>query len=222
MITLDGGASTGEGTGDTLSYASSDKRVRVDFSGTTDTAVGGHATNDVITNDSFENIIGSAFDDVLTGNDEANVLTGGDGDDELVGNGGDDTLKGGAGEDELKGGAGDDTLEGGAGPDELDGGDAPDPTASATDRSTAAMNAGNTLSYASSDAGVSVNLVTARVAGGHAQGDEIAVYENIDHDNDSATEDDPDCNRHRLSQGTRIQSVSLPSGRSPDPTTMTA
>ena len=37
-----------------------------------------------------------------------------------------------------------------------------------------------------------MNLTTAKVSGGHAQGDEIAVYDDIDHDNDSATEDDPD------------------------------
>ena len=127
-----------------------------------------------ITDDSFENVIGSAFDDVLTGNDEnANELTGGDGDDELVGGDEDtstdptvgDTLKGGAGADELSGGGGNDTLEGGAGADELDGGDDPATTLSVADRSAAARVAANTLSYASSDAGVSVNLtVTARVS----------------------------------------------------------
>ena len=33
------------------------------------------------------------------------------------------------------------------------------------------------LSYAGSDAGVTVNLVTASVSGGHAEGDTIATYE---------------------------------------------
>ena len=111
----------------------------------------------------------------------ANVLTGGDGDDELVGAeeaGTDpaDVLKGGDGEDSLEGGAGDDTLEGGAGADELDGGD--DETGA------------NTLSYAGSDAGVIVNLATASVSGGHAEGDEIAVNDDVDHDNDAAAGDD--------------------------------
>ena len=169
---LDGGVRV-----DTVSYASSDKRVRVNLAA--DSAVGGHATNDDL--DSFENVIGSAYDDVLTGTDGANVLTGGDGEDELVGGEGDDTLSGGAGEDELSGGAGDDSLEGGAGADELDGGD---------DAATGA----NTLSYASSDAGVAVNLTTASVSGGHAQGDEIAVYDDIDHDGDEATDADGDGN----------------------------
>ena len=174
---LNGGEATGDS--DTLSYASSDKRVRVDLAA--NTAVGGHATNDAITANSFENVIGTAHDDVLTGNDEDNMLTGGDGDDELVGGAGDDTLSGGAGEDDLEGSAGDDTLEGGAGADELDGGDD-------------AATGENTLSYASSDAGVAVNLTSASVSGGHAQGDEIAVYDDIDHDGDELTDSDGDNN----------------------------
>ena len=99
----------------------------------------GHASGDSATN--FENITGSAYDDDLTGNDEANVL------------------KGGAGDDELTGGGDADTIEGGAGADELDGGVA----------RSAANEVGDTLSYASSDAGVTVNLTTAKVSGGHAE-----------------------------------------------------
>ena len=169
--TLTGGSSGG----DTVSYESSPKRVRIDLSVTdaVDRAVGGHATGDSI--DGFENVIGTAYDDVLTGDGVANVLTAGDGDDELIGNDGDDTLSGGAGEDDLEGGGGDDTLEGGAGADELDGGDD--------------ENGANTLSYAGSDAGVAVNLATASVSGGHAQGDEIAVIDDVDHDRDAAEED---------------------------------
>ncbi|MFZ3280400.1 M10 family metallopeptidase C-terminal domain-containing protein, partial [Pseudomonas sp.] len=49
----------------------------------------------------IENAIGSAFDDVLTGNELDNVLTGG---------AGSDTLDGGAGTDTLIGGTGDDTY----------------------------------------------------------------------------------------------------------------
>ena len=175
---LDGGDEPDDGGGDTLSYASSDKRVRANLDA--NTFLGGHATNDVIEDNSFENIIGTAYDDVLTGNEENNMLTGGDGDDELVGGAGDDTLSGGAGADELSGSAGDDTLEGGAGADELDGGDD--------------ENGANTLSYASSDAGVAVNLTTASVSGGHAQDDEIAVTDDVDHDGDEATDADGDDN----------------------------
>jgi Ca2+-binding RTX toxin-like protein len=47
----------------------------------------------------FENLTGSAHDDVLTGNSAANVLTGGDGNDILNGGSGADTLIGGLGND---------------------------------------------------------------------------------------------------------------------------
>ena len=38
----------------------------------------------------------------------------------------------------------------------------------------------NTLSYAGSDAGVTVNLARSTASGGHAQGDEIETYEYLD------------------------------------------
>ena len=148
---------------DTLSYASSDDWVRVTLGNVGDetTTSRGHASGDDASG--FENVTGSAYDDDLTGNNQANVLMGGDGDDELVG-----------GEDA-------DTLEGGAGADEMDGGVARSDT----------NEAGDTLSYASSDAGVHVNLATARLAGGHADGDTITTVE-TDHDGDEADDDQND------------------------------
>ena len=165
----------GDDDGDTVSYESSPKRVRVDLNNSS--PVGGDATNDNISG--FENVTGSAYDDVLTGDDNDNVLKGLGGDDELTGNGGKDTLEGGAGADELKGGTGDDTLEGGAGADELDGG-----TLSGTVKSEK-----DTLSYAGSDGGVSVNLASASASGGHASGDTIAVIDDVDHDADNTTDE---------------------------------
>ena len=53
-------------------------------------------------------IIGSDFNDSLTGNSAANVLSGGKGDDTLIGNDGNDTLIGGLGKDAMNGGAGSD------------------------------------------------------------------------------------------------------------------
>ena len=54
--------------GDTVSYASSDRRVRVDLGDGTVTLgssnSGGHATGDTISE--FENIKGTAYGDVLT------------------------------------------------------------------------------------------------------------------------------------------------------------
>ena len=62
------------------------------------------AGTDILT--AFENLIGSQFDDVLTGNSAANLLTGGDGNDQLTGGAGNDTLFGSEGNDTLAGGAG--------------------------------------------------------------------------------------------------------------------
>ena len=170
---LDGGDETAAaqgGRGDTLSYANSDQRVSVNLA--TNSAFGGHAAGDNIAatdaagNNSFENIIGSDHDDILTGDGANNRLYGG------------------VGEDELDGGGGSDTIEGGAGMDELDGGNADEAnigTGNDTDN--------DTLSYSHSNAGVIVNLATSKVSGGHADGDEIAVNRNVfNHDGDTETE----------------------------------
>ncbi|WP_394885871.1 DUF5801 repeats-in-toxin domain-containing protein (plasmid) [Mesorhizobium sp. AaZ16] len=71
-------------------------------------------------------IIGSDFDDVLSGNSLSNILLGGDGDDAIVGNSGEDWLFGNDGSDGLDGGLNDDVLNGGAGSDELIGGSGAD------------------------------------------------------------------------------------------------
>lgn len=59
---------------------------------------------------SIENAIGTAFDDVLIGNGEANRLEGRGGNDELRGLDGDDILAGGTGNDLLLGGGGNDVY----------------------------------------------------------------------------------------------------------------
>ena len=110
--TVEGGAGAdtlwGEGgTGDILSYASSDAGVTVNI--TDKTASGGHAQGDTGLG-GFEKILGSEHDDTITGDANANEITGGAGDDTLDGAGGDDVVEGGAGEDTLDGGAGTDTL----------------------------------------------------------------------------------------------------------------
>jgi hypothetical protein len=58
----------------------------------------------------IENVIGSKYDDTLSGNDIANLLVGGEGSDALDGGDGNDTLIGGAGSDTLAGGPGADTF----------------------------------------------------------------------------------------------------------------
>jgi 2',3'-cyclic-nucleotide 2'-phosphodiesterase (5'-nucleotidase family)/endonuclease/exonuclease/phosphatase family metal-dependent hydrolase len=61
--------------------------------------------------DDIENLVGTAADDRLTGDDGDNVIEAGAGDDELIGLDGDDLLVGGEGEDLLDGGEGTDTAD---------------------------------------------------------------------------------------------------------------
>ncbi len=155
----------GTESGDTVSYASSDRGVRVQLGdGTESNPSGGHASGDTISG--FENATGSAHGDDLTAHNEGSTLKGLDGD------------------DELNGGAGNDTLEGGAGADELDGG-IQDRTAD-----TEANEQENTLSYAGSSAGVRINLDALTFSGGDAEGDEIETYDYID-DMGTTTGDNP-------------------------------
>lgn len=58
----------------------------------------------------IENLFGSVYSDILTGNGGANTINGGAGDDTLNGGGGNDTLIGGVGADTLIGGSGTDTA----------------------------------------------------------------------------------------------------------------
>lgn len=71
---------------------------------------------------SIEDILGSAFDDIIIGNDAANSLSGGNGDDRISGNAGHDRLFGMDGDDKLIGGDGNDYLDGGDGADSIVGG----------------------------------------------------------------------------------------------------
>jgi len=59
---------------------------------------------------SIENLVGTAFEDYLTGDSGANTLNGADGNDYLYGRDGDDILIGGAGHNTLNGGAGNDIF----------------------------------------------------------------------------------------------------------------
>ena len=220
---LDGGAGV-----DRVSYIESDTGVTVNLSD--NTAAGGHAQGDVLTE--IENMTGSRYQDVLTGDNSANELYGHDGDDELQGNGGDDVLEGGAGADQLDGGAGTDwlsyagsdgavsvrlydgyarrghaegdvisgfenlrgsdyadrlagtgranQLEGGAGNDQLRGSSGDDVLEGGAGADGLSGGRGiDTISYRSSDTGVTVNLKEGTSEGGHADGDTITEIENI-------------------------------------------
>lgn len=80
---------------DTASYVGSDAAVNVSLG--TGNGTGGHAQGDRVLR--VENLIGSSFNDTLSGNSGVNVLQGGDGNDLLRGSNGGDTLDGGAGID---------------------------------------------------------------------------------------------------------------------------
>lgn len=107
----------GEGI-DTLSYAGSAGGVTVNL--LTGAASGADADGDLFSE--FENLMGSAHDDVLQGDAGSNRLDGGLGDDTLGGFTGDDVLNGGGGRDTLNGGSGNDQLSGDADNDVLNGG----------------------------------------------------------------------------------------------------
>ena len=125
----------------------------------------GHAEGDTLSN--VENLIGSDHDDRLYGSTGANKLWGG-GDDDII-------------EADL----GDDTVEGGAGADTMDGD---------TELYAEAQIGSDTLSYASSTGGVTIDLSSQYVVtatadqkrahyatglGGHASGDKFRGFENV-------------------------------------------
>ena len=111
---LDGGENNdGTQDSDTLSYAGSPRGSANQRTGVTVTLIsnpvdtdntGTHAERDTFINGgNFENLTGSSYDDMLTGDDSANVIKGGSGKDEITGGGNTDTLEGGPGADTITG-----------------------------------------------------------------------------------------------------------------------
>ncbi len=113
------GANTVEGgVGvDTLVFDLSDAGVNINL--TTNAASGGFAENNTLSG--FENVRGSNFDDIITGEGSSNYIRGADGDDIINGEGGDDLLQGDGGDDIVNGGAGNDEFPDGLGADILNG-----------------------------------------------------------------------------------------------------
>jgi len=103
------------GTGsDTADYSDATAAVKVSLALLTAQNTGAAGLDTLA---GIENLTGSAFKDVLSGDGLANVLTGGAGNDSLSGQGGIDSLFGEDGNDILDGGAGVDTMTGGIGND---------------------------------------------------------------------------------------------------------
>ena len=84
---------------ETQAYSNTDypSDIEPTFSIASGTALDGFGSTDTLRN--LENIIGSAYDDILIGNALKNTLNGLNGNDLLIGNGGDDILDGGNGTD---------------------------------------------------------------------------------------------------------------------------
>ena len=118
------------------------------------TGLGGEAEGDTYVN--VENVSGSEFADVITGDAGANHLSGLGGNDRLDGGAGDDTLSGGDGADTLFGGAGADHNDGGLGLDNVD-------YRGASSRVVLNLDGGGTLGDAAGDTYFSIE----RVNGSH-------------------------------------------------------
>ncbi|MCP5082969.1 MAG: hypothetical protein GY948_14875 [Alphaproteobacteria bacterium] len=102
----------GEGI-DRVEYRRSSSAVTVNLA--LGFGLGGEAQGDTYV--SIENVYGSRYNDIITGNAADNLLYGRNGNDTLNGGEGDDDLYGGNGNDVLTGGAGSDDLIGGRGSD---------------------------------------------------------------------------------------------------------
>ena len=103
---------TDKGT-DTLDFSSFSTKVDIDLGDATpqDVDIPGSDLDLVLSSaTAFENVIGTAGDDTITGNTADNYLQGGAGNDTLIGDSGNDTLEGEAGDDSLSGGTGNDTY----------------------------------------------------------------------------------------------------------------
>lgn len=123
--------------------------------------IGGDGKNVIHGNASHNTLSGQGRHDRLYGWGGRDTLSGGDGRDQLFGGDGNDRLFGGSGPDILRGQGGNDMLQGGPGPDMLDGGPGRD-----------------IASYADSDTGVTVNLISQFNKGG-ASADRLRSIENL-------------------------------------------
>lgn len=142
--TADGGAGV-----DQISYQYDAAAVRVDLATAGPQDTGGSGIDQLI---GIEQVVGSAFNDTLSGDGAANFLSGFNGDDSISGRAGNDTLFLGEGNDTGTGGDGDDYFDGGIGNDFMDGGTGNDTQIAGAGFDTAVGGAGNDLLDGGADA----------------------------------------------------------------------
>ncbi len=186
--TIDGGAGT-----DTISYASAAAGANINLS-TGAVSNDGDGGSDTVSN--IENIIGSAYNDTMTGTTGSNIFTGGAGNDSISGGSGNDTAlyttstsgvtvnlttgsasDGFGGTDTLSsienvtGSAYNDTITGGTGANTIIGG--------AGDDTIDGAGGNDTASYANAASGITANLTTGIVSDGDGGTDTLIRVENI-------------------------------------------
>jgi len=186
ILTGAAGADTlngGDGS-DFAGYEGSAAAVTVDL--VAGTGTGGDAEGDTLSG--IEHLIGSAFNDQLTGSDVDNIIRGGAGTDTINSGAGNDSVDAGSDNDTVSGGAGTDSLWGGTGDDQIDGGDGNDRLQGAAGADALTGGAGiDTAVYTSSRAGVTVDLAAGTGSGGDAQGDTLAGIEQLEGSNSNDT-----------------------------------
>ncbi len=176
---LDGGAGN-----DTADFSDRSSSFTLTLNGAT-MASATFANGEVDTIVNFENIIGGAGNDSITGDANTNILHGG---------AGNDTLNGGDGNDTIDGGAGNDILTGGAGVDTINGGDGNDYFSGISDDIVNGGNGIDTADFSDKTASFTLTLNSSTIVNATFAGGEIITLQNIENiiggaGNDSITGD---------------------------------
>ncbi|KQY26654.1 calcium-binding protein [Rhizobium sp. Root482] len=152
------------------------------ISGFEDVVAGG-GDDEIAGNDGDNTLVGHGGDDLIDGRAGDDVISGGHGNDQLCGDAGNDRILGGDGNDLIKGGDGDDLLLDGSGEDGVYGGAGDDRLVATSGPENDIYNGGegwDTLDYACTSTGVTIDLV-AQIAFGVEIGDDaIFGFETVE------------------------------------------